>query len=278
MTVTTSLPAVGIISSISSQSANLSAVLNTSASSATSSVNDTSPDDVSSVALSGQLDAIANQAQPPLNLQASTLNISFIGANVDVLNSGTSEVSGILSQLQSLAAQASLGGLSSSQLQLLNGQFQALRSSIISVPPEPPNSNISVSDLLSQIPGASDSAIGQQAAKSNLTVGGLTADSLLGNSNLLSTDAATQALATVTTAQTKVSGQLDTLSQVQETVDFAAASVDTAVQNQSAATSTLSEADYSTASNSLIARLQSQSQLAQAVQTSNLPNSVLQLL
>jgi len=225
-----------------------------------------------------QVDASTDQ-QPPLNLRVDSLSISYVGAKADTIDSGATQVSRLLDQLQSLATRANLGGLSESALELLNGQFQALRLSISNVPPSPAET-VEVAQLLGQVPGGLESEIGQQAVAQKLTVGGFNDDkAFLGNANLLTQAAAQEAVVTVAAAQEKVSAQSDLIGRVKEVIDFASASAETAVQNQGALRSTLEESDFSGYSAaSLQALLQAQPDAARAIQTGKLPGNVLQLL
>ncbi len=275
MTVTTSLLAAGITRSIGDQSNKLSAVLNNKPIASTT--KSSAPVESAQV----QVDAAAIEQHPPLNLRVDSLSIAYVGGQTDTLDSGATQVSRLLDQLQSLATRASLGGLSDSALVLLNGQFQALRLSISNVPPSPPGVQ-EVSGLLAEIPGGLDSELGQEAIAQKLTVGNFNNDKvLLGDANLKTQAAAQQAVETVAAAQQIVSAESALIGRVKEVADFAAASADTAVQNQSALRSTLSESDLGAQdvnAASLQALLQSQSDAARAVQTSKLPSNVLQLL
>lgn len=271
MTVTTSLPATGITRSIGDQSSKLSAVLNNKPVESTTASN--APVESAQV----KVDASTEQ-QPPLNLRVDTLSIAYAGAKTDVVDNGASQVSRLLDQLQSLATRASLGGLSESAMELLNGQFQALRLSISNVPPAPPE-KVGVAELLGEIPGGLESALGQQAVAEKLTVGGFNDDqALLGDANIQTQEAAQKAVSTIADAQELVKAQSALVGRVKEAIDFASASAETAVQNQSALRSTLDESDFEGNTISLQALLQSQPDAAKLAQTSKLPPNALNLL
>lgn len=272
MTVTTSLPAAGIITrSIGDQSSKLSAVLNNKSVESTAAPN-------ASVASAQVQVAASTEQQPPLNLRVDTLSIAYVGSKTDVVDNGATQVSRLLDQLQSLATRASLGGLSESALELLNGQFQALRLSISNVPPAPPE-KVGVADLLGQVPGGLESELGQQAVAEKLTVGGFNDDkAILGTANLLTQSAAIEAVATIASAQELVASQSVLIGKVKEVIDFASASAETAIQNQSALLSTLDESDLEDSGATLQSLLQAQPDAAKLAQTAKLPANVLNLL
>ena len=274
MTVTNTTLGAGVIRTYVDQSANISAALRSASSTP---ANSATANATSSVSGSYELATSTNDSSTQaLALKADSLNISYAGTQLDTVGQGAQEVSGILNQLQSLATLASVGGLTESARAQLNGQFQALRASINNVPPQPPGSEYDGADLLQ--------SVGLTAGSSNtgsLVVGGFTDTAILGGADqtLLSQDGATQALAAVASGQQKIGGQLETIASLQQSVDFAASSVDVALQNHEAASSSLSEEDLGgSAAVSLQASLQASPDVAKNVQTGRLPDGVLQLL
>lgn len=277
MTVTTSLLATGAIRSLGDQSTKLSAVLNNRAVDDTRTV----PDRSLLASNSTQVDANPKPEQyPPLNLRLDTLSLAIAGTNTDGVDSTVQQVTRLLAQLQTLASRASLGGMSAQALELISGQFQALRLSIGNVQPSPPRV-VPVASLLEAVPGGLESPLGQQALATNLTVGGVNDEkALLGDINIATVDAAKQALGVITRAIETVDAERVLVARVKEAIDFAAASTEGALANQEALRSTLTEGDLNGTADgkSLIATLQAQSENARLVQTSRLPNNVLQLL
>ena len=274
MTVTTALPVTGVIRNQGDQSVKLSAVLNNRG------IDKVATDTSNNVSQSAQVVAQAQEQYPPLNLRVDALSVAVAGSQTDSIDSSAQQVSRLLDQLLSLATRASLGGLSESALELLNGQFQALRLAVSNVPPSPPQA-LPVTELLSNIPGGLDSALGKEAAAGNLVVGGLNNDkTLLGDANVATVDAANAAIVTIANAQQTVDAQRVLLARVKDEVEFASVSADGALANQEALRSTLSEADLdgTTSGQSLIATLQAQADAARAVQTSRLPANVLNLI
>lgn len=271
MTVTTTLLATGTIRSLGDQSSKLSAVLNNRAPTVTAT------DSSILASQSAQVDTQASvKSYPPLNLRVDTLSLAVAGSTADAADATAQQVSGLLAQLQSLASRANLGGFTESQLELISGQFQALRLSISNVQPQPPRA-VPVASLLEGVPGGVEAA----GVDANATIGGLNnPDTLLGDLSIDTPEAAAQALGVIAKAFERVQGEQDLIARVSQAIDFAAASTDGALANQEALRSTLSEGDLdgTATTPSLVATLQAQAGKAAEVQTSRLPANVLQLL
>ena len=274
--LTSSLDA-SVIRTLTDQSTSLSAVLNnqpvapvTDPSAALAKVDPASVVETSAV--------LQNDST---SLRVDSLSVAYIGSKVDALSNGAIEVSGILNKLQSLATRAESSGLSAGQRIQVDGEFQALRLRINLAPPyQPPGSEFTAGSLLGSL-GAS--AADKTATAKNSVVGGFTDTNLLGPAsatNLLTPASAQQAVATVAAAQQNIADQQATLSSLQQTVSFAVASNDSALQNQDAARSTLTEADLvdQSAAVSIQANLQADVANAKAAQVSKLPTNILQLL
>ena len=269
MTVTTALPTAGITrSNLLDQSTKLAAALKTSVPASVSVENSTPTN-----AQSTDVNTSALAQSPTVSFRLDALNVAFVGTKVDVIDSGATHVSRLLGQLQSLATRASAGGLSKSALEQLDGQFQALRLAINNVPPGPPNEDIPVSSLVENLPGST--------VDNTAFVGGFNDKKLLGNANLLTQEAAQAATPVITAASATIDTQRVVLAAVKNDVDFAAATIDSALQNQNALGSTLTveEASGNTVPNaSLAASLQANPNAAIAAQTNRLPANILQLL
>lgn len=272
MTVTTTSLAAGVTRTLGDQSSKLSAALSSRASATASSASRTPSPETNSYSVA-VTDSTKIQAQA-LALRVDSLNVTFVGTQTDVIDTGIVQVSRILDQLQSLATRANMGGLSDSALELLNGQFQALRLSINNVPPQPPGSEMDAGELLE--------SLGVSAPEINAKLGGFSDTKLLGpkeQTDLLSSENASRALATVASAQTKIDAQRETLAVLKETVEFTNASVEGAIQNQEASRATLTDADFDVSEKATLAEsLLANPQAAIAAQTNRLPANVLQLL
>lgn len=263
MTVTTNTLSTGVTRTLIDQSAKLSAALNNREAKAAGStqsapqvaVADSAPDVTDAVAL-----------------RVGAVNVALSNTKLDVLDSGATQVLRILGQLQSLASRATLAGLPESELAVINGQFQALRLSINNVPPAPPGSEYTATSVLGSL------AADLPAELTSAVVGGFKDTNFLGEgevTNLRTPDAAQQALQTVGEAIARVVTQRDTIESLKAVSGFAAASVESALQNQEALSATFDGIEETP---SLVNLLQQQGAQAVQVQTSRLPANILQLL
>lgn len=238
--------------------------------------------------LLNSLSSIANatglQAQLA-SLRAATQNVAQTGALVSTASSGVSEISKVLDQMQDLTQEASADDLSSSERATLDGEFQALRAAITRI------ANDTTFEGQGLLDGSLNSSALQQLGSdssdtdsgSGFSIADLRDSALFGNSqpDLLSASDAQAASQAVSTAQNTVDDQQATLDEVGQSIDLAFGSLQTASQNQEAASSTLTEDDLlgaSDSSNSQQTQLQAQAQQALAAQTSKLPNNILSLL
>ncbi len=268
MTVTPTTLSAGVTRTITDQSSKLSAALNnreTPIVAPTKSVDASAPVRVDTTTQSKLSDS--------LNLRVQSVGVAFTASNLDVIDSGAAQVLRILGQLQSLASRASLPGLSDSERSVLDGQFQALRLSINNVPPAPPGSEFTGAALVA------GTGIDLSKEDAKAVVGGFKDTNFLGegtSTNLLTEKSAQKAVETIAVSATGVASQRDTLVRLQQTVNFAAASVDAALQNQEALKASFDDVDV--AAPALAAQLQDQAVKVAAAQTNRLPNNILQLL
>ena len=97
--------------------------------------------------------------------------------------------------------------------------------------------------------------------------------------NVLSVDGAQAALAALGTAQTTISTARASVGSFEQTLNYAAATIDSATINQQAAQSLLSDADFlEAATESQNAQVQRNAQLSLAAQGNRLPAALLQLV
>lgn len=221
-----------------------------------------------------------------INLRSQFLDAASVGSTFEAIDAGGLQVSRLLGQLQSLASRASLA-LTDSELNLLNGQFQALRISINNVPPQPPGSTYSPNTLIAALPPQVQSVVRDVLAANNLdadtVLGGFNDVALLGDPSLASLEnpeAAARTVSLLQEADQRIGAQLELLQLVRTAIDFVSAGTETALQNQQAQSVTLQDSDLDAVgvNGNLPALLQTQQEAARAAQTSRLPSNILQLL
>lgn len=256
MTVTSTSLSTGVTRALLDQSTRLSAVLN----------NQTPAPQAKSVDASAavQVEDTATQDET-VALRVQSVTVSFSSTKLDTLDSGATQVLRILGQLQSLAARATLPGLSDSERTVLAGQFQALKVAINNVPPAPPGSEFSAATVLGTLAGD------VSAEDADAVLGGFSADALVGDADISSEAGAQAAVVVIADATSKIAAQRETIARLQSVTEFAGANIEGALQNQEAQNATFDDV-------SLAAVLQSNSDKAQAAQTARLPNNILQLL
>jgi flagellin len=115
----------------------------------------------------------------------------------------------------------------------------------------------------------------------NLQIGGLSDADLFGGEdvNILSAENADTALQSIQAAQNTVTAQRAEIGSFQQGLDFASATLETAIQNQEAARAELSDADIAEISTeSAQAKVQRQASISLLAQTNRLSSNVLSLL
>lgn len=254
--------AAGLNRTLNNQNARVSASLQTLASASrliSASV------DVSSLAISNDL-----QSQlAALRMQAQ--NIAQARALTDVANGGASKITDGLARLQQLASQAASGTISDSERQALNAEFQSVRETMDGIAK---NTRFAEQNLL-------NGALAVAEGNPGLAIGDFTDQALFKGAdvNILTAQNAAAALNAVSVAQKYVASQLSSIGTLGEDLQFAAGSILSAIQNQEAARSTLSDTDLASASTeSASARVQAQAAAALLAQTNRLAPSALQLL
>lgn len=220
--------------------------------------------------------SVASTLQSQISsLRSATQNVAQASALVRVAQGGVSEISRAFARLQELSARAS-GANSANERAALDIEFQSLRSTINRIA----SSTSFGSQKLLDGSLTSDSLQITAEGEDGFAIADLSADALIGDdASLLTADGAQQAFDKIRAAQTVVTEQQATLGALDEGLDFAFASIDTAAQNQEAARAVLSDADFAeVASESVQAKVQAQATSALLAQTSRLPNNVLALL
>ena len=203
-------------------------------------------------------------------LRASAQNIAQAASQASVASEGASQIVDGLNRLQQLAVQAVSGNLSDADRAALNVEFEAILRQIDSVA----GSTSFGGQLL--LNGSLD-------AKENggLAVADLSTASLFGGAdvNVSSVDAAQAAIPSIQSAQLFVGEQFATIGTVGQGLQFAAASLESGIQNQLAAQSSLSDADFTQAvTQSSAQQVQANVATALLAQTNRLGANVLGLL
>lgn len=263
MTVSTvSTVATGLPRAVSTQ--NVRATLSLSALS--SAAQTTVPVDIETVTYPSELQ------KQGASLRIAAQGIARSGSQLDASSAGVSEISSLISQLQSIATRASSGGLSDSQRTILNAEFLSLRARI---------TNVSIDTEFEGSKLLDGKAAPIQAGNQTVNIGGFTPKDLFGDQDLdiTSVEGAQQAAATLATAQLYVSNQQTIISTAQADVEVAASTVESAVQNQEASRSSLNDAEITTGSTiTAQSRIQSQAADALIAQTNRLPADILRLI
>lgn len=229
-----------------------------------------------SVDVSGLAIASALQSEAA-GLTATSQNLAQSSALVDTAAAGADQIQQGLARLSQLATQASSSTLSSDDRTVLNNEFQTTLNEINSIAT---TTNFNGQNLLDgSLAGSGATASG--AGSPALNISSLTTASLFGGTSpdLLSASNAQAALTAIGTAQSAVSNVQSEIASIGESLEFSAANVNSALQNQLAAASTLSDTDIGAASTQAASSaVQSQFSVAAAVQTNRLKANVLDLL
>ncbi len=206
--------------------------------------------------------------------RVASQDVAQAGTALSSAQLGASEISRHLGQLQDIALRASSADLSPQERAQLNDEFSALRAKIDAIANSSDFSNSSLlNDTTSQLTAGS----GDQ----NSVIGSLSDQALFKGANLdVSTpEGAAAASDAIKQASDYTNTQLNTIQTLQTGLDQVASGLQTAIQNQDAANSTLTDADFSAAFEvSSSASFVATDANAQAVQTNNLPSGLLQLL
>lgn len=235
-------------------------------------------DDVANVAVATQL-----QSQTA-GLKQVSQNLAQAGSLAQVADGAIARSQEIVGRLQEIAVQAQNDTNSAENRKALNQEFQAL------------NAELDRQAAKTQFNGKNlldGSLSGNGALKLNDIInanadndGELKIDDLAGKAlfdgeplDVLTVDGAAKALEKLELAQGKLSTARASVGAFQQTLNFASASVDTAIVNQEAARSLLSDTDFLEAvSESQQAQVQRNAQLSLIAQTNRLPPALLQLI
>ncbi|MEQ1706475.1 MAG: flagellin [Rickettsiales bacterium] len=234
--------------------------------------------DISSLSVAGQLQAAVS------GLKQASGNLAQASSLAQVADGGLSQINEIAQQLQNLAQQARSPILNDDNRKALGEQFKQLTAQIDSIAANTSfgGKKLLNGDLNGNGAVSLDSLLSSEDSESgSLSIENFSSASLFGGSslNLSSADDAANAFAVIGDALNKItSGRADVGSFLQS-VDYAAASIDSAIANQEAARSTLQDTDFAEASSQQSqATLQQNIALALAAQGNRLTPALLQLV
>lgn len=243
--------------------------------------------------VSGQTQDVASLAQAALlqannsALRAGFNNLAQAGSLLQVAGQGVGQIGDIVDRLSALATQANSGTLSDSDRQALNTEAQGLVKQIDQIVGGSRfggknllDGTISGSESLS-VDGLLAVQNSSNDALSSLSISSLSSTALLGAGgiNLLSQSGAASAQGVLKTAAQQVSQVQADIGAFSQSVDYASAGVESAIFNQEAARSTLSDTDFAAASTDKSqAQVQRNAAIALAAQGNRLTPAILQLI
>jgi flagellin len=247
------------------QSATTSSVASATSATSVSAVQDTQSSSTVTSSVPASLSAT-------VGLQNSAVGLAQLSSLLQEAQSGTQQIGSILQKLQNLAGEAQNGGPPSA-LAILNGEFQDLISQANQLAA---GTSFGGTNLLDGTLSAS-SADGNSA--NSLSLPDLTTQGLFGNStpNILTVQDATAALSALSSASSIAAGASASISGTENQVGYASAGVQTALANNLASASTLTEADLAGLNDNFLNGFGNTNSAA-AAQTANLPPSLLSLL
>ena len=235
-------------------------------------------DDVASLSIATQLQTEV------VGLKKVSGNIAQASSLAQVADSGAEQIQTILYKLKDLALQAKSPSVSDDIRKTLNDQFQSLKSAVDRFAD---NTSFNSKKLLD----------GSLSGPNKISFGGLLDSSVEGDEGLeikslsasslfesKSPDISTpanidEALKSIDTAIGKVTETRVSIGTFEQTLDYAAANIDSAVANQEAARSVLSDADFLEAvTESNAATLQRNAAIALAAQGNRLSPQLLKLV
>lgn len=232
--------------------------------------------------------AIATQLQSEVvGLKQVSQNLAQASSLTQVADGAIEQSQNIVQRLRDIALQAHDGAINDDQRKQLNEEFQALTQQLDA---QVANTQFNGQNLLDgSISGDNKLTLnsilaedgGDSEDDSALNISSLSSSVLFGGQKLdvLSVDGATQALAALDSASTYIATARASVGAFQQTLNYSAASIDSAIINQEAARSLLSDADFAdSASQSQQAQVQRNVQLSIAAQTNKLPAALLQLV
>lgn len=210
------------------------------------------------------------------SIRAASQNLAAASSLLDVADGGAAQVGRALDRMRDLATRARDTGLSSSQRTALDAEFQSLRKEIDRVARSTKFNGQVLFDG-----GLKHGAEKVGGTSLNLKAIDLTDKALFGDSdpNLLSAQSAGAAAGAVANGQRAVIAQRTDFASLAAGFDYAAATIESALQNIEASRSSMSDIELiaeATGNQSLLT--QSQTTTALLAQTNKLPAGILGLL
>jgi flagellin len=215
-------------------------------------------------------------------LRSASNNIAQASSLTQVADGGAQQIQNALIQLQSLAQQANSPILNSANRADLNQQFNQILASVNQLAQSTSfnGQNLLDGSLNGNSSLSLDALLGTANAGGALSISDLTSGGLLaGIGNLLSADSAGQSLSALSDALNQVISTRADIGSFQQTLNFASANIDSAINNQEAAQSQLSETDIAAASTRKAQdEVQLNAAIALVAQTNNLSPALLKLV
>lgn len=234
--------------------------------------------DISSLSIASQLQAATG------GLKQISANIAQAGSLAQVADAGLTQIQDTLIQLQNVAQQANSPILNDDNRKALGEQFKQLVNQINTVVSG--NSfngkKLLNGDLSGENSISLDSILASESGDSGkLFIENLSAENLFSGKkpNLLSAENSNDAFTTVGDAINKITGIRAEVGSFLQSLDYAAANVDSAIANQEAARSILQDTDFAEASTDRSqATLQQNAAIAIAAQGNRLTPALLKLV
>ncbi|MEZ5691822.1 MAG: flagellin [Rickettsiales bacterium] len=235
-------------------------------------------EDVATLSLASQLQSSVS------GLKAASVNIAQASSLLQVADSGVGQIGDILQQLRNLAQQAGSPVLNDDNRAALSEQFEQLIGQLNSVVGGTSFNNKKLLDggLSGDDAISINSILSVEGEDSDrLSIKNLASDNLFGGKSLSILDAvsASYALSVLDSAINDVVGVRAEIGSFLQSIDYAAANVDSAIANQEAARSELQDADFAAASTEQSqALLQQNAAIAVAAQSNRLTPALLKLV
>lgn len=216
------------------------------------------------------------------SLRTALTNTGQLSSLLQVADNDVSQIQNALGRLREIATQSNSGVLSDENRAALDIEFQSIIDNISDVARQSKFGGASLLDgsLSGDNAISLSSVLGDDSETTNLSIEALDAESLFGGSiDVRSQEGAEQAILAIQQAFNNVGTIQASVGAFAEQLEFASAYIETAIANQEAARSSLSDADFAEAATLLSqASLQQQAAIATAAQAKRLPPSMLELV
>ena len=238
-------------------------------------VSGTNSSDVAKVSIASQLQGQTSG----LKQLSSALTQGF--SLTQVADGGAQQIQNALTQLKTLAQTAQSPTVNADTRNQLDQQFKKILGQVDQIATGTSfNGKKLLDGTLSAANALSlDSLLSTSESGSELSIGNLASNSLLGSVSISSADSAGQAINAISSALNQVAGTRADIGAFQQTLSFATANIETALANQEAAQSSLTDTDFTSATTtSSLADVQKNAALALAAQGNHLTPAILKLV